>query len=74
MKTINEKIANLKTNGYELQFETVFNKALENYKKEYSQYWNAILSGTGEIILDETEESVNSGTPRPKTGKNAASR
>jgi hypothetical protein len=29
--------------------------ALENYKKEYSQYWNAILSGTGEIILDETE-------------------
>jgi hypothetical protein len=25
-------------------------------------------------ILDETEESVNSGTPRPKTGKNAASR
>jgi len=33
MKTINEKIANLKTNGYELQFETVFNKALENYKK-----------------------------------------
>ena len=30
--------------------------ALENYKKEYSQYWNAILSGTGEIILDETEE------------------
>jgi hypothetical protein len=30
--------------------------ALEKYKKEYSQYWNAILSGTGEIILDETEE------------------
>jgi hypothetical protein len=32
--------------------------ALENYKKEYSQYWNAILSGTGEIILDESEEVV----------------
>ena len=31
--------------------------ALEKYKKEYSQYWNAILSGTGEIILDETEET-----------------
>ncbi len=25
--------------------------------KEYSQYWNAILSGTGELILDETEET-----------------
>jgi hypothetical protein len=32
--------------------------ALENYKKEYSQYWNAILSGTGEIILDESEEVI----------------
>jgi hypothetical protein len=31
--------------------------ALEKYKKEYSQYWNAILSGTGELILDETEET-----------------
>jgi hypothetical protein len=31
--------------------------ALEKYKKEYSQYWNAILSGTGEITLDETEET-----------------
>jgi hypothetical protein len=31
--------------------------ALEKYKKEYSQYWNAILSGTGEIVLDESEES-----------------
>jgi hypothetical protein len=30
--------------------------ALEKYKKEYSQYWNAILSGTGEITLDESEE------------------
>jgi len=31
--------------------------ALEKYKKEYSQYWNAILSGTGEITLDESEET-----------------
>jgi len=31
--------------------------ALEKYKKEYSQYWNDILSGTGEITLDETEET-----------------
>jgi hypothetical protein len=31
--------------------------ALEIYKKEYSQYWNAILTGTGEITLDETEET-----------------
>ena len=31
---------------------------MENYKKEYSQYWNAILSGTGEIILDESEEVI----------------
>jgi hypothetical protein len=26
---------------------------LESYKKEYSQYWNAVLTGTGEILLDE---------------------
>jgi hypothetical protein len=33
--------------------------ALENYKKEYSQYWNAILSGTGEISFgEETEEPI----------------
>ena len=32
-------------------------EALEDYKKQYSQYWNAILSGTGEITLDESEES-----------------
>ena len=31
-------------------------EALDKYKKEYSSYWNAVLSGTGEIILDETEE------------------
>jgi hypothetical protein len=30
--------------------------ALEKYKKEYSQYWNSILSGTREITLDESEE------------------
>ena len=28
-------------------------EALEDYKKDYSQYWNAILSGTGEIVLEE---------------------
>ena len=28
-------------------------EALEKYKKEYSQYWNAVLTGTGEILLDE---------------------
>jgi hypothetical protein len=28
-------------------------EALESYKKEYSQYWNAVLTGTGEILLDE---------------------
>ena len=33
METINQKIAQLKTNGYELKFEEVFNKAFENYKK-----------------------------------------
>jgi len=32
-------------------------EALEDYKKQYSQYWNDILSGTGEITLDESEES-----------------
>ena len=32
-------------------------ESLEDYKKQYSQYWNAILSGTGEITLDETEET-----------------
>jgi hypothetical protein len=32
-------------------------EALEEYKKQYSQYWNAILSGTGEIVLDESEET-----------------
>ena len=31
-------------------------ESLDKYKKEYSGYWNAILSGTGEITLDETEE------------------
>jgi hypothetical protein len=31
-------------------------EALDKYKKEYSSYWNAVLSGTGEITLDETEE------------------
>ena len=31
-------------------------EALDKYKKQYSSYWNAILSGTGEITLDETNE------------------
>jgi len=31
-------------------------EALEKYKKQYSSYWGAILSGTGELILDETNE------------------
>jgi hypothetical protein len=30
--------------------------AIDKYKKEYSQYWNAILSGDGEITLEETDE------------------
>jgi hypothetical protein len=30
-------------------------ESLDKYKKEYSNYWNAILSGTGEITLDESE-------------------
>lgn len=34
-------------------------ESLEKYKKEYSQYWNAIMSGDGEIELSETyEESI----------------
>lgn len=31
-------------------------EALDTYKKEYSQYWNAILNGDGEITLEETGE------------------
>jgi hypothetical protein len=31
-------------------------EALEKYKKEYSQYWNGILSGDGEINLEESFE------------------
>ena len=31
-------------------------EALEDYKKDYSQYWNAILSGSGEIELSESTE------------------
>lgn len=31
-------------------------EALENYKKEYSDYWNAILGGSGEIELSESSE------------------
>jgi hypothetical protein len=36
-------------------------EALEKYKKEYSQYWNAILNGTGEITLTENESQSNDG-------------
>lgn len=32
-------------------------ESLEEYKKQYSQYWNAILSGTGEIVLEEETEN-----------------
>lgn len=32
-------------------------EALDDYKKQYSQYWNAILSGTGEIVLEEETEN-----------------
>jgi len=31
-------------------------EALEKYKKDFSQYWNAILSGDGEISLEESDE------------------
>ena len=31
-------------------------EALDKYKKQYSSYWGAILSGTGELILDENSE------------------
>jgi hypothetical protein len=34
-------------------------EALELYKKQYSNYWNAILSGTGEILLDESESEID---------------
>jgi hypothetical protein len=34
-------------------------EALEKYKKEYSQYWNAILSGTGELIYDEEKIKID---------------
>jgi hypothetical protein len=34
-------------------------EALESYKKEYSQYWNGILSGTGEITLEETTDDIS---------------
>jgi hypothetical protein len=33
-------------------------EALEIYKKEYSQYWNGILSGTGEIVLEESGDDI----------------
>ncbi|MEY2867986.1 MAG: hypothetical protein RIR01_386, partial [Bacteroidota bacterium] len=33
MKTNKERILELKTNGYKISFENVFNLAFENYKK-----------------------------------------
>lgn len=33
-------------------------EALNEYKKQYSQYWNGILSGTGEITLEETVSEI----------------
>ena len=33
MKSIQEKIESIQTNGYTLNFETTFEFALENYKK-----------------------------------------
>lgn len=32
-------------------------ESLEEYKKEYSNYWNGIMGGTGEITFDETESN-----------------
>lgn len=32
-------------------------ESLEEYKKQYSSYWGAILSGTGEIVLDESDDN-----------------
>jgi hypothetical protein len=34
-------------------------ESLEEYKKQYSSYWSAILSGTGEIVLDESDVDSN---------------
>jgi len=34
-------------------------EALDKYKKEYSQYWNVILSGTGELIYDEEKIEID---------------
>jgi hypothetical protein len=45
METIAQKITRLKTNGYELSFEEVFNKAFENYKKI------AIYAGFAILVL-----------------------
>lgn len=33
-------------------------EALDNYKKEYSQYWNGILSGDGEVNFEESEDEI----------------
>lgn len=33
-------------------------EALDNYKKEYSQYWSGILSGDGEVNFEESEDDI----------------
>jgi hypothetical protein len=33
-------------------------EALDNYKKEYSQYWSGILSGDGEVNFEESEDEI----------------
>ncbi len=45
METTNQKIMRLKTEGFEIQFENVFNKAFENYKKI------AVYAGLAILIL-----------------------
>ena len=34
-------------------------ESLEEYKKTYSNYWNAQLTGTGEILYDESEVLIS---------------
>ena len=64
--SLNKKVIQISSNKNNLSEEEL-NKIIDNarqmdeidridkYKKEYSGYWNAILSGTGEITLEESE-------------------
>ena len=45
MENVNEKIATIQENGYEIDFSTVFNKAIENYKKI------ALIAGLAFIVF-----------------------